>query len=127
IGQTIIGPVSSGSGVVGQGFWYTLPVSSSSGVSAYPAVDGQALVMYQNFPNPFSTSTEIAFDMPKSGHVSLKLIDAMGHEVSTLIDEVREAGRITTMVSAERMESGYYSARLVANGVTRTIMMVLVR
>lgn len=127
IAQAVIGPVTNSTNVIGQGFWYTIPGPFVTGVRYDPVVAGSAVVLHQNTPNPFSTTTEIAFDLPKSGHVSLVIFDAMGNEVHTLLDEAREAGRITTTLSAEELESGYYTARLVANGVTRTIRMVVVR
>jgi hypothetical protein len=127
LAQAIIGPVSNNTAMVGQGFWYTLPPLSASGVRYEPVVAGSAVVLHQNVPNPFSSTTEIAFDMPSGGYVSLKLYDVLGHEVRTLLDGVRNAGRITITASADELESGYYTARLVANGATRTITMVVVR
>lgn len=127
IGQTLIGRVLVGNDVVGEGFWYTLPVQPITDVPENPAVAGGAVVLYQNTPNPFSGTTTIAFDLPSSGHVSLKLFDAMGKEVRTMIDGMRQAGRTTITLNAEQLESGYYLARLSANGVSRTIAMTVVR
>jgi hypothetical protein len=125
--QALIGPVDNSADIIGQGFWYTLPVQVTSSVAYEPVVAGSGVVLYQNVPNPFSSSTTIAFYLPASGYVSLKLYDAVGREVRTLIDDVREAGRVSTLLSASDLESGYYTARLNANGVSKTITMVVVR
>ena len=53
--------------------------------------------LHNNFPNPFNPTTNIIYDLPKSGHVSLVIYDLLGSEVITLVNE--------------RMESGYYAAR----------------
>lgn len=125
--QALIGPVANGADFVGQGFWYTLPLQVTSSVAYEPVVAGSGVVLYQNVPNPFSSTTTIAFYLPASGYVSLKLYDAVGREVRTLIDDVREAGRVATVVNASDLESGYYTARLNASGVSKTITMVVVR
>jgi len=127
IGQPIIGPVTNSTTIVGQGFWYTLPVSGTTGVDYYPGVVESGVALYQNVPNPFSTTTTVKFHLPKSGPVSLKLFDAVGHEVMTLVDGTREAGMNSITLSAEHLESGYYTARLVAGGVTRIINMVVIQ
>ncbi len=128
IGQSIIGPVTNSSNVVGQGFWYMLPPLGTTGVDEYiPGVVASGVTLYQNVPNPFSTATEVRFYLPKSSRVSLKLFDHVGHEVQTLIDGERGAGMNRITVSAEKLASGSYTARLVANGIAKTIGMVVVQ
>jgi hypothetical protein len=126
IAQPVIGPITSNTIIIGQGFWYVLPAASISGVRYSPGGAGSAVVLHQNTPNPFTAATAIAFDLPSAGHVSLKLYDAMGHEVRTLVEDVRQAGRTTVIADADGLESGTYTARLIANGASRSIMMVVV-
>ncbi len=45
-----------------------------------------------NYPNPFNPSTKIQFNMPKAGHLSMKIYNVRGELVKTLIDESRAAG-----------------------------------
>ncbi|MCP4290500.1 MAG: T9SS type A sorting domain-containing protein [bacterium] len=45
-----------------------------------------------NYPNPFNPTTKIQFNMPKDGHLSLKVYNVRGELVRTLIDEARLAG-----------------------------------
>jgi hypothetical protein len=44
-------------------------------------------------PNPFTTTSLIAFELPREGPVQLVIHDLMGRRVRTLLDGVRPAGR----------------------------------
>ena len=48
----------------------------------------------QNYPNPFNPSTTIRFGLPQTSNVTLRLYDALGREVATLLNEQRPAGYI---------------------------------
>ncbi len=68
--------------------------------------------LYQNYPNPFNPSTNIKFDLPQSGFVSLKVFDISGRLVSTLVNEVRPTGAYTTQFDASHLASGIYLYKL---------------
>jgi len=46
----------------------------------------------QNYPNPFNSGTSIQIQVAAPQQVSLKIIDLLGREVRTLVDEYRPAG-----------------------------------
>ena len=55
-------------------------------------VPGADKFFASNYPNPFNPSTKIEFNMPKAGHLSLKIYNVRGELIRTLIDESRGAG-----------------------------------
>ncbi len=81
----------------------------------------------QNMPNPFNPSTAISFALPVTGEVTLKVYDALGVEVSTLINGVLEAGWHETTFDASSLPSGIYYYTLTANGTVETKKMVLLK
>lgn len=81
----------------------------------------------QNFPNPFNPSTQISYELPKSGHVSLKIYDMLGKEAATVVDEVKSAGRYQVRFDAAKFSSGMYFYRLRSGEFMRTRKMLLVR
>ena len=71
--------------------------------------------LHSNFPNPFNPTTEIHFDLPEGGNVSLVVYDVLGREVANLVSGYREAGYHRLTWSASGQASGVYFARF---GVT---------
>lgn len=72
--------------------------------------------LMQNFPNPFNPSTVINYQLPENGMVMLKVYDAIGREVATLVNEIKEAGYYNVQLSMNkyRLSSGVYFYRLQA-------------
>ncbi len=68
----------------------------------------------QNYPNPFNPSTVIRYQLPATGHVTLKIYDMLGREVSTLVDGELEAGHQSVEWTAANVASGVYFYRLQA-------------
>jgi len=70
----------------------------------------------QNYPNPFNPSTEISWQLPKDGIVTLKIYDVLGREITTLVNEELSAGKHETVFDATRLSSGVYFYQLSAIG-----------
>jgi hypothetical protein len=66
----------------------------------------------QNYPNPFNPSTTIAFSLPSTSPVSLKLFDRTGREVAVLVNDVLSPGGHSTRLVASTLSSGVYFYRL---------------
>ena len=73
----------------------------------------------QNYPNPFSSTTNIKFSIKKPAHVSLKIYDIVGREIATLVNEKLSPGAYHVTWNAVQSNgsgsvSGTYFYRLVA-------------
>ncbi|MBR9978383.1 MAG: T9SS type A sorting domain-containing protein [Bacteroidetes bacterium] len=75
-----------------------------------------AITLYQNYPNPFNPSTTISYQLTQPGHVSLKVFNALGEHVGTLVDESKEAGAHQVQMSAEDLPSGTYIYQVNVDG-----------
>lgn len=78
--------------------------------------------LYQNYPNPFNPTTTIAYDLPSSGHLTLKLYNILGSEVATLLDKDQAKGSCTINFDAShyRLSSGIYILKLSAEDNLRS-------
>lgn len=81
----------------------------------------------QNYPNPFNPSTRISFSLPKQSFVSLKVFDALGREMTTIVSEELSSGTYTREWNPAKMPSGIYFYRLQAGAFTETKRLVLLR
>ena len=48
--------------------------------------------LFQNYPNPFNPSTSISWNSKVDGEVTIKIFDILGNEITTLLNEFKEAG-----------------------------------
>jgi Secretion system C-terminal sorting domain len=87
----------------------------------------ERFVLEQNYPNPFNPSTVIDFSMPQSGHVTLKVYNTLGEEVTTLVEGNLAAGNYTTDFRATNLSSGTYFYTLTTDGFAQTKKMLLVK
>ncbi len=80
-----------------------------------------------NYPNPFNPSTTIEFSLPKSSFVNLKVYNAIGQEVASLVSRQMEAGKYSIDFNAEKLNSGIYFYKIEAGNFTETRKMVLLK
>jgi hypothetical protein len=83
----------------------------------------------QNYPNPFNPTTSIRFRMATQEFVTLKVFDALGHEITTLVQGVVQPGEhtVTWEVPPSGIASGVYYCRLTAGRESETVKMTFVR
>ena len=87
----------------------------------------QAFELDQNYPNPFNPTTNIAFTMPVTSHVTLEVFDVTGRLITTLVDENRSAGSHTVTWDASEVASGVYLYRLQAGDFRKARSMMLMK
>jgi hypothetical protein len=81
----------------------------------------------QNYPNPFNPSTTIEFSIPVSGNVSLKVYDALGKEVASILDDYRAAGNYSEQFVGTGLNSGVYYYQLISGNFKETKKFMLVK
>jgi hypothetical protein len=81
----------------------------------------------QNYPNPFNPTTTINYQLPTTSYVSLKVYDAIGREITTLVNELKNAGNYTATFNASQLSSGLYFYVLKAGSFTSTRKMLLLK
>ncbi|MBK6764901.1 MAG: T9SS type A sorting domain-containing protein [bacterium] len=100
-------------------------------VTATPSAEAAVITEYalhQNYPNPFNPSTNLVFDVVSDNFVTLTVYNAMGQEVSTLVNSTMGAGRHTVSFDAANLTSGlYFYTVKIGNEFTATKKMLLVK
>lgn len=81
----------------------------------------------QNYPNPFNPATTIKFGLPKSAVVTLKVYDALGTELTTIVNQQHEAGYYKYDWNAKGYSSGIYIYRLRAGEFNSEKKMILLK
>jgi hypothetical protein len=84
-------------------------------------------LIFSAFPNPFNSSTAIAFDLPRVSRISLRVFDVLGREVAVLKDGMLEAGNYRVMFNGNGLASGIYFARLDAGKFSQTKKLMLLK
>lgn len=70
----------------------------------------------QNYPNPFNPVTTIGYQIPFSGYVSIRVFDAKGKEMISLINEFQNPGFHKIDLDASELPSGAYIYRIDVQG-----------
>lgn len=65
-----------------------------------------------NAPNPVNTATNIYYELPSDGHVSLQVFDMMGNAVAVLVSSNMKAGNYKVNFNASSLYKGVYNYRL---------------
>lgn len=79
-----------------------------------------------NIPNPFNPTTVLHYIIGREGKVTVKLYDAIGREVRTLVNGEVKAGEYTFLLNGSELATGKYFVRLSApdRSDVRTIVIV---
>lgn len=99
-----------------------------SGAGSLP----ESFALEQNYPNPFNPETEIRFQLPAADHVVIKIVNARGQEIRTLVNDQYEAGFHSVRWDGKDkngtpVSSGVYLYQLQAGAFSKVMKMSLVR
>ncbi len=102
----------------------TTDVGDYDGLTELPT----ELALEQNYPNPFNPSTNVKFTLVKNGEVNLKVYNAIGKEVKTIINN-QEMGIGTHQfnIDLSNHSSGIYFLVLKQNSDVKVRKMTLIK
>jgi len=86
----------------------------------------KGIILEQNFPNPFNPTTVISYQVADFSDVSLRVYDALGREVASLVDEYQQSGAYQVVFDASSLSSGVYIYQLRSGFEVITKKMLLV-
>jgi len=86
----------------------------------------------QNYPNPFNPETTIKYHLPARVNVRLRIYNALGQELRTLVNSLQDAGVYTATWDGKdnngrQLSTGLYLFRLEAGDVVMTRKMAMVK
>jgi len=85
------------------------------------------IILFPASPNPFNSTTRIAFQLPCPSHVNLSIHDQQGREVTILLNQNLTPGTHEVRWQAENQPSGMYFCLMEANGFRITKGIVFLR
>lgn len=89
----------------------------------------QTYELYQNFPNPFNSSTRIKFSVKETQNVSIRLMNILGEEIATLLNENVSSGVHSIEFNAEKfnLSGGVYFYQMKAGDFISTKKMIYLK
>jgi len=69
-------------------------------------------VLFENYPNPFNSSTNIIYNLPNTSDVNITIFDINGREIELLQNEIKSIGRHTLKWNPENLPSGIYFLKM---------------
>ena len=104
--------------------FFQSPVNVSDKSNSIP----ELFQLFQNYPNPFNPSTTISWQSPISGWQTIKLYDALGQEIDTIVEGYFEAGIHSTLyIANSKLTSGVYLYQLKAEDYIETKKMLIIK
>jgi hypothetical protein len=98
-------------------YTFAYPLSCSGQSTAAPRIEPSGAAIVRAFPNPFSSSTQVRFDVSRAGLATLSVHDAQGRLVREISTGFRTAGRHSASwdgrdTKGNRASAGVYFLRL---------------
>jgi hypothetical protein len=94
------------------------------GASAVQEILPSSTTLSQNYPNPFSTSTNIEVRIPNAGAATLKVYNVLGVEVADLTQELRRNNDVTFTANGLQAGVYFYTLETATRQITRQMFVV---
>jgi hypothetical protein len=89
----------------------------------YPEV----IILYQNFPNPFNSSTLIQFQLPKEDEISITLYNILGEKIQSIVDGSYSKGIHSINFLPVDLTSGTYFYKLQTETKSLTKKLIIIK
>ena len=88
--------------------------------------------LYDNYPNPFNTTTLISYDLPAAVHVTIDVYNTLGQRVARLVERRQSAGHHVVQWEGNDdrgnpVSSGIYHCHMRAEEFVSSRKMVLMK
>ena len=84
-------------------------------------------VILSSYPNPFNPATYIEYTLSQTSKVKLCVYDALGRQVSKLVNGIKPAGKHRILFDSQGLASGIYIALLKTNYSIKRHKMLLIK
>jgi hypothetical protein len=85
---------------------------SRTKMSTQNEITEQIQLKLYNYPNPFTNTTRIVYELPYDGRVSIKLYDLAGKEITEFVNANRKKGQYSIDFSSGKLSGGIYYYKL---------------
>jgi len=101
---------------------------STTGITGSPEkIKEMPISLLKNYPNPFNPSTNISFDLNKSGLVTVAVYNQKGELVQELIRQNLEAGQHQLKWNAGNIASGLFFTKVTMDNISKVSKMNFVK
>ncbi|MBK8551206.1 MAG: T9SS type A sorting domain-containing protein [Ignavibacteria bacterium] len=99
----------------------------NTGVFVSSNIEPVKYSLSQNYPNPFNPATVIRYSLNENRTVTLKIFDALGKDIATLVSQKQSAGSYEVTFDGSKLASGLYFYTLDAGDFREARSMLLVK
>ena len=121
-------------------YWNSPVIYALSGLEALTAKSGlnvsngergmtipKKFELEQNYPNPFNPSTRIEYSIKEPSETTLAVYDLGGRLIQELVNEKKSPGSYSVTFNASALSSGVYLYKLMAQNMSLSRKMVLIK
>lgn len=124
VGQTCTGRITGVATGMQQGFWYSSARTSAAPARSETMISGASMTIS---PNPLAAAGRLRVTLPKRGSCLLRIADARGTVIATLVHGVHDAGAFDIGIDAATLPTGEYSAILTFDETTTRTPFIIMR
>lgn len=113
----------------GRAVWYLLAriVGWDGNLAVNENTHNQSFVLHQNFPNPFSETTNIKYYLTTEKQVEIYVYDILGNKIQELVNETQASGLHQVVFNSGSLSNGIYYYRLNTSDKQQTQKMILIQ